>query len=61
MQQIGLLGGLSYLSSVEYCRLINEDVRARLGDHRSGAGGSQGGHEGGVRWLLEWVLSGVGG
>lgn len=35
MRQIGLLGGLSWLSSVEYYRLINEDVRERLGDHRS--------------------------
>ena len=35
MKQIGLVGGLSYLSSVEYYRLINEDVRARLGGHRS--------------------------
>jgi aspartate racemase len=31
MRRIGLLGGMSWESSAEYYRLINEDVRARLG------------------------------
>lgn len=31
MKTIGLIGGLSWESSVEYYRLINEDVRERLG------------------------------
>jgi aspartate racemase len=30
-QVIGLIGGMSWKSSAEYYRLINEDVRARLG------------------------------
>jgi aspartate racemase len=28
---IGLIGGMSWKSSAEYYRLINEDVRMRLG------------------------------
>ena len=32
---IGLIGGLSFESSAEYYRLINEGVRARLGGLRS--------------------------
>ena len=38
MQQervIGLIGGLSWESSTEYYRIINETVRDRLGGHRS--------------------------
>jgi aspartate racemase len=38
MQQhgvIGLIGGLSWESSAEYYRIINETVRDRLGGHRS--------------------------
>jgi aspartate racemase len=31
MKRIGLLGGMSWESSAEYYRLINEEVRARLG------------------------------
>jgi aspartate racemase len=31
MRTIGLIGGMSWESSAEYYRLINEDVRARLG------------------------------
>ncbi len=31
MQTIGLIGGMSWASSLEYYRLINEDVQARLG------------------------------
>ena len=34
-QVIGLIGGLSWESSVEYYRLINERVRERLGGMRS--------------------------
>ncbi|MQA87203.1 MAG: amino acid racemase [Streptosporangiales bacterium] len=33
METIGLLGGMSWESSAEYYRLINEDVRRRLGGH----------------------------
>lgn len=36
MRTIGLLGGMSWESSVEYERLINEGVRARLGGTHSG-------------------------
>lgn len=32
---IGLIGGMSWESSVEYYRLINQTVRARLGGLRS--------------------------
>ena len=35
MQVIGLIGGLSWESSAEYYRLINQGVRARLGGMRS--------------------------
>lgn len=35
MRTIGLLGGMSWESSVEYERLINEGVRARLGGSHS--------------------------
>ena len=31
MRRIGLLGGMSWESSAEYYRLINEETRARLG------------------------------
>src|SRR5579884_4417406 len=31
MKRIGLLGGMSWESSIEYYRLINEEVRSRLG------------------------------
>src|SRR6478609_7957612 len=31
MKTIGLIGGLSWESSIEYYRRINEEVRARLG------------------------------
>lgn len=35
MKMIGLLGGMSWESSIEYERLINEGVRARLGGNHS--------------------------
>ena len=35
MQVIGLIGGMSWESSAEYYRLINQSVRARLGGLRS--------------------------
>lgn len=35
MKTIGLLGGMSWYSSADYYRLINEEVAARLGGHRS--------------------------
>ncbi len=35
MKLIGLLGGMSWESSAEYYRLINEDVRRRLGGQHS--------------------------
>lgn len=35
MKTIGLLGGMSWESSIEYYRLINEEVRRRLGGHHS--------------------------
>ena len=35
MRQIGLVGGLSWFSSAEYYRSLNEMVRERLGGHRS--------------------------
>jgi aspartate racemase len=31
MKTIGLIGGMSWESSIEYYRIINEDIRARLG------------------------------
>lgn len=31
MKRIGLLGGMSWESTVEYYRLLNEEVRDRLG------------------------------
>jgi aspartate racemase len=31
MRTIGLLGGMSWESSVEYYRITNEEVRRRLG------------------------------
>ena len=31
MKRIGLLGGMSWESSIEYYRLVNEEVRDRLG------------------------------
>jgi aspartate racemase len=35
MRVIGLIGGMSWESSAEYYRLINESVRRRLGGHHS--------------------------
>lgn len=35
MKMIGLLGGMSWESSIEYERLINEEVRRRLGGNHS--------------------------
>lgn len=35
MKRIGLLGGISWESSIEYERLINEEVRRRLGGNHS--------------------------
>ncbi len=35
MQKIGLVGGLSWVSTAEYYRLINEGVREHLGGHHS--------------------------
>lgn len=35
MKTIGLLGGMSWYSSADYYRLINEQVNTRLGGHRS--------------------------
>lgn len=35
VKTIGLLGGLSWVSSVEYYRLLNEGVRDRLGEYHS--------------------------
>lgn len=35
MRTIGLIGGMSFESTAIYYRLINEDVRARLGGHHS--------------------------
>lgn len=35
MRTIGLIGGMSWESSAEYYRLLNEDVRARLGSQHN--------------------------
>lgn len=35
MRTIGLLGGMAWPSSAEYYRLLNEEVRRRLGGHHS--------------------------
>lgn len=35
MQTIGLIGGLSWHSSAQYYRLINEDIQRRYGGHHS--------------------------
>lgn len=35
MRTIGLIGGLSWYSTVEYYRVINEEVQRRLGGHAS--------------------------
>lgn len=35
MRMIGLIGGMSWESSAEYYRLLNEGVRARLGANAS--------------------------
>jgi aspartate racemase len=35
MKRIGLLGGMSWESSIEYERLINEEIRRRLGGNHS--------------------------
>jgi aspartate racemase len=37
VRTIGLIGGMSWESSAEYYRLINESVRRRLGGHHSAA------------------------
>ncbi|TDF64665.1 aspartate/glutamate racemase family protein [Cupriavidus sp. L7L] len=36
MKTIGLIGGMSWESSAEYYRLINQDMKARLGGHNNG-------------------------
>ena len=35
MKRIGLIGGMSWESSIEYERIINEEVRTRLGGTHS--------------------------
>lgn len=35
MKTIGLIGGMSWQSSIEYYRMINEDMRHRLGGHHN--------------------------
>ena len=35
MKTIGLIGGMSWESSAEYYRLINQDMKQRLGGHRN--------------------------
>lgn len=35
MKTIGLIGGMSWQSTVEYYRLINQEVQSRLGGHHS--------------------------
>lgn len=35
MKTIGLIGGLSWQSSIDYYRLVNQDVQARLGGHHN--------------------------
>jgi aspartate racemase len=35
MKTIGLIGGLSWQSSIDYYRLLNEDVQRRLGGHHN--------------------------
>jgi len=35
MKTIGLIGGMSWESSLEYYRIINQEVRSRLGGHHS--------------------------
>ena len=35
MKVIGLIGGMSWQSSLEYYRIINETIRQRLGNHHS--------------------------
>ncbi|MSZ76596.1 MAG: amino acid racemase, partial [Actinobacteria bacterium] len=35
MQTIGLIGGMSWYSTAEYYRVINEETQARLGGHAS--------------------------
>ena len=35
MKVIGLIGGMSWQSSLEYYRIVNETVRQRLGNHHS--------------------------
>jgi aspartate/glutamate racemase len=35
MKRIGLIGGMSWESSLEYYRLINEEVKDRLGGFNS--------------------------
>lgn len=35
MKTIGMIGGMSWVSTVEYYRMINQEVNARLGRHNS--------------------------
>ena len=39
MKTIGLIGGMSWESSAEYFRLINQDMKARLGGHGAACAG----------------------
>jgi len=39
MKTIGLIGGMSWESTREYYRIMNEDVRNRLGDSHHSARG----------------------
>ena len=36
MKTIGIIGGISWLSSMEYYRLLNEEVNKRLGGVHAG-------------------------
>ena len=38
MKTIGLIGGMSWESSIEYYRIINEEVKTRLGGLHSAKG-----------------------
>ena len=46
MRTIGLLGGMSWESSVEYYRIINEEARRRLGGTHSAKS---------VMYSVDWV------
>jgi aspartate racemase len=35
MKTIGLIGGMSWESTVPYCRHINQTIQSRLGGHHS--------------------------